>query len=233
MARGRAGRDVEFGAAGSPPAGRRGYRALPASGRGRGVLVLHGASGLGDFPRDACDRLAREGFAALAPDLYRGRRAADAAEAMRLAAELDLGPVGEDLDAAVTELLSCEATEGPRIGALGFDLGGEIALLAAERSHRVGAAVDFYGVLPQPELASAPREAAVLGISGERDEILPPLRARQRCAALEAAGARVRWRTLPGAGHAFMDPTRPEAFDARAAAEGWEALLAFLRAELP
>jgi carboxymethylenebutenolidase len=232
MARGRAGCEVEFGAAGSAAAGRRGYRALPASGRGRGVLVLHQAIGLGEFCRDACDRLAREGFAALAPDLGSARRAAEAPEAPGPAAELDLARAGEELDAAVTELLSCEATEGPRIGALGFGPGGELALLAAARSRRIGAAVDCYGVLPQAPLAGAPLEAAVLGISGERDALLPPARARERSAALEAAGARVRWRIEPGAGHAFLDHTRPRDFDARAAAAAWEALLSFLRAEL-
>lgn len=226
VARGRAGCDVEFGAAGSRAAGRRGYRAIPAAGRGRGVLVLRETSGLGDPLRDVCDRLAREGFTALAPDLALGRGS-------EAAAPLDLARLGEELDAAVTELVSLEASEGPRLGALGFGAGGELALLAAARSRRIGAVVDCYGLLPQAPPAGPPLEASVLGISGERDARLPRERAQARRAALEAAGARVEWRILPAAGHDFMDAARPDAFDARAAAEAWEALLSFLRSELP
>jgi carboxymethylenebutenolidase len=146
---------------------------------------------------------------------------------------LDLEWLGAALDAAVTELLSLDACEGPRLAALGFGAGGELALLAAARSRRIGAVVSCYGFLPQLAPPGPPLEAAVLGISGERDALLPPERALARRAALEAAGARVEWRTLPGAGHDFMDASRPDAFDARAAAEAWEVLLAFLRAELP
>jgi len=53
-----------------------GYLAHPAGGNGRGVLVLHEAWGLVDPMRDVCDRLARPGFVALAPDLFRGGVAA-------------------------------------------------------------------------------------------------------------------------------------------------------------
>jgi carboxymethylenebutenolidase len=188
------------------------------------VLVLGETAGVGDPLRDACDRLAREGFTALAPELGCAPAGGDAAP--------DLARLGEALDASLTELFSLEASEGPRLGALGFGAGGELALLAASRSRRIAAVVDCYGVLPQAPPAGAPLAAAVLGISGERDARLPPGRAQARRAALEAAGARVAWRILPGAGHDFLDGSRPDVFDARAAAEAWEALLAFLRSEL-
>jgi carboxymethylenebutenolidase len=65
------------------------------------VLVLHEAGGLLDFARDVCDRLAREGFVALAPDLYGGRTGADPEAAARLMMDLDAARAGSILDAAV------------------------------------------------------------------------------------------------------------------------------------
>ncbi|MGH0032601.1 MAG: dienelactone hydrolase family protein, partial [Myxococcota bacterium] len=111
MARGRAGSDIDLDAGASAsklPA----YHAVPAAGRGRGVLVLGETGALDDFARDVCDRLARAGFAALAPD-------AGGAGAGRAA-----------IEAGVRALLDDDATDGPRLGGLGFAQGG-VRLLAA------------------------------------------------------------------------------------------------------
>jgi carboxymethylenebutenolidase len=232
MTLGRAGSELELGSEGG---GLRGYRALPTSGRGRGVLVLHEAFGLVEQIRDVCDRLARAGFVALAPDLFRGRCATDAAEAGRLIGELDAARLGGDLQAAVRELLSCEATEGSRVGAVGFCMGGYVALFAACRDRRIGAAVDFYGALPEANevrLDPSALDAAVLGIFAERDEFVSAERMNALRQQLEAAGARVTWKVELGVGHGFMNEARPEVYDARAAAEGWDAMLSFLQAEL-
>ena len=58
------------------------YLALPKSGKGAGVLILHAWWGLNDFFKDFCQRLALEGFVALAPDLYHGKIATTVDEAM-------------------------------------------------------------------------------------------------------------------------------------------------------
>ena len=65
-----------------------GYLALPPSGSGPGVLVIQEWWGLTDHIADVADRLAAEGFVALAPDLFGGRTAHDADEAGRLMSEL-------------------------------------------------------------------------------------------------------------------------------------------------
>ena len=118
------------------------YLAEPVSGRGRGILVIHENRGLTDATRDICDRLARAGFVALAPDLFRGRSAEDRAAAQQLAKELDTDRAARDLDAAVGELYNQNATEGPKIGALGFCIGGQLALLAGCCNRRIGAVVN-------------------------------------------------------------------------------------------
>jgi carboxymethylenebutenolidase len=227
MARG--GRETRFGSDGDPVAG---YLSLPASGRGPGVLVIQEWWGLVDHIRDVCDRFSREGFVALAPDLYRGERAGDPDSAGRLMMGLEIPRAARDLDAAVLALLGNEAVVGPRLGAVGFCMGGQLALFAATRNPRIGAVVDFYGIHPNVTLDLSGLGASVLGIFAERDGFVPPEVARKLEADLHAAGKRARFEIYPGVDHAFFNDTRPDVYDAKAAARAWAETLAFLRAEL-
>jgi len=224
----RSGEIVLEGAGGAA----RGYLALPAAGRGPGVLVLHEWWGLVPHVQDVCDRLAREGFVALAPDLYRGACTGDPDEAGRLMMHLELPRAATDLDAAVTTLLGHGAVTGAKLGAIGFCMGGQLALLAATRNRRIGAVVDFYGIHPAVTLDFSGLEAAVLGLFAERDAFVPPEAAKQLEAALRQAGKRASIRIFPGVGHAFFNDARADAYDAAAAAEAWRDTLSFLRAEL-
>ena len=227
MARG--GREIRFGSQGDPVAG---YLSLPASGRGPGVLVIQEWWGLVDHIRDVCDRFSREGFVALAPDLYRGERAGDPDSAGRLMMGLEIPRAARDLDAAVLALLGNEAVVGPRLGAVGFCMGGQLALFAATRNPRIGAVVDFYGIHPNVTLDLSGLGASVLGIFAERDGFVSPEVARKLEADLHAAGKRARFEIYPGVDHAFFNDTRPDVYDAKAAARAWAETLAFLRAEL-
>ncbi len=209
-----------------------GYVAVPAAGRGSGVLVLHEAWGLVDQIRDVCDRLARAGFVALAPDLYHGQVGEDLSQARRLASDLTADRVGADLDAALEALLNHDSVDGPRVGVVGFCMGGHLALLAATRSARVAAVVDFYGMLPHLPLDFAGMDAAVLAIFAENDEHIGAEAVEDLRRALRAAGKRATFHLQPGVGHAYMNDARPDFHDAAAAAEGWDRMLAFLRAEL-
>lgn len=196
------------------------------------MLVLHEAFGLVDHVRDVCDRLAREGFVALAPDFFGGRRADTLAGAVALASSLEPEAVARDLEAATSGLLGQPAVEGARLGAIGFCMGGHLALLAASLSPRIGAAVNFYGFHPGLPIDSSRIEAQVLCIFAERDEFIPAERVESLREELEAAGVGATLRVQPGVGHAFMNDSRPDRHDAAAAAECWPELLAFLRAVL-
>ena len=229
MSEARAGRDIEFASDGEKA---RGYLALPASGRGPGVIVIQEWWGLVDQIRDVCDRLAREGFVALAPDLYRGESTSDPDAAGRLMMNLEIPRAARDLDGAVHALLGHDALEGSRVGTLGFCMGGQLALFAATRNRRIGAVVDFYGIHPNVTLDLSGLEAAVLGIFAERDAFVPPEAARKLEADLRSAGKRATFEIVPGVDHAFMNDRRADVYDARAAARAWADALAFLRAEL-
>jgi carboxymethylenebutenolidase len=226
---GSAGRAIEFTSNGDRV---RGYLAAPAGGRGPGVLVIQEWWGLVDHIRALCDRLARAGFFALAPDLYRGETAADPDAAGRLMMGLEIPRAARDLDAAVEALRAQPGIEGARVGAIGFCMGGQLALFAATRNPRIGAVADFYGVHPNVKLDLSGLRAAVLGVFGERDSFVPPEAVHKLEAELRAAGVRTTFRIHPGVDHAFMNDTRPDVYDAPTADRAWAEMLAFLRAEL-
>jgi carboxymethylenebutenolidase len=229
MAEERAGREIEFASEGELA---RGYLSLPASGRGPGVIVIQEWWGLVPHIRDVCDRMAREGFVALAPDLYRGESTDDPDVASRLMMDLEIPRAARDLDAAVTALLNHDAVDGAKLGAIGFCMGGQLALFAATRNRRIAAVGDFYGIHPNVSLDLSGLEAAVLGIFAERDAFATPDAVRKLEADLRAAGKRVHFSIYPGVDHAFFNETRPDVYDAVAATRAWSELLAFLRAEL-
>ena len=225
----RSGREIELESGGERV---RGYLAAPASGRGPGVVVIQEWWGLVDHVRSLCDRLALQGFVALAPDLYRGETASDPDAAGRLMMGLEIPRAARDLDAAVARLQGETGVTGSKVGAIGFCMGGQLALFAATRNPRIGAVVDCYGVHPNVKLDLARLEAAVLGIFAERDSFVPPEVARKLEADLRAAGKRVEVRIYPGVDHAFLNDTRPDVYDAEVAARAWAEAVQFLRAEL-
>lgn len=225
----RAGREIGIE---SPDGAFRGYLAEPASGRGPGLVVLQEWWGLVPQIRDVCDRFARAGWVALAPDLYRGDATADPDEASRLMMALEIDRAGRDLQAAVDALLREPACEGATVGCIGFCMGGQLALQAACLSERVGAVVDCYGVHPEVEPDLPACRAKVLGVFAEHDEFVPTEAVERLRAALEEAGVDATFRTYSGVGHAFLNEARPEAFDAAKAAEAWRDIDTFLAATL-
>lgn len=229
MSRSRAGRDIGFESDGQPVAA---YLAEPASGHGPGVVVVQEWWGLVDQIRDVCDRLARAGFVALAPDLYRGERTSDPDVAGRLMMDLEIPRAVGDLRAAVDALLRRPSVDGARVGVIGFCMGGQLALAAACRDERLAAVVDCYGIHPQVEIDASGLRAAVFGVFAENDEFIPNERVRELESKLRAAGVRVNFKSFVGVQHAFMNEARPEVHDAASAVEAWNDAISFLQAEL-
>jgi carboxymethylenebutenolidase len=233
MSDGRAGEDTKI-RVGADSGGTEisAYLALPASGRGPGVVVVQEWWGLVDHIRDVCDRLAREGFVALAPDLYRGEQTGDPDEASRLMMDLEIPRAVDDLAGAVGWLLRHDAVDGSGVGCIGFCMGGQLALAAACGNERIAAVVDCYGIHPNVTPDYSTLRAPVFGIFAENDDFIPPERARALESELQAAGVRARVNVHVGVQHAFMNDSRPDVYDAPSADEAWNELLAFLRAEL-
>jgi carboxymethylenebutenolidase len=224
-----AGEEIRFGSDGETV---RGYLSLPAAGRGPGVIVIQEFWGLVEHIKEVCDRLAREGFVALSPDLYRGEATGDPGEAARLMMDLEVPRAGRDLDGAVKALQDHDAVDGSRVGAVGFCMGGQLALYAATRNPAVGAVADFYGVHPRVRLDPSGMRAAVLGVFAENDSFVPPEAVHALEGELRAAGVRTEFTIHAGVDHGFMNDTRADAYDAVAAERAWGDLVAFLRREL-
>lgn len=207
-----------------------GYLALPELGHGPGVLVLHAWWGLTPVFTEICDRLARTGFVALAPDLYGGQTATTIDEAEALMAQRDSDAMHAIATGALVHLREHPAVRGERLGALGFSMGAAWAvLLAGEIPASVEAVVMFYGI-GEADLGAA--RAAYLGHFAEDDEWEPLDGVRQMEADIRAAGRDVTFYTYPGAKHWFFEPNRPE-YDRGAADLAWRRTVDFLRERLP
>jgi carboxymethylenebutenolidase len=206
-----------------------GYLALPASGEGAGVLVLHAWWGLNDFFKELCEQVAREGFVALAPDLYNGRTASSIDEAEQLLASLDVEEAKGTVLSATEYLRAHPAVRGTGLGAIGFSLGAAWALqLSRLRPQEMAAVVVFYG---SESVDFAAARAAYLGHYALEDEWEPLDQVRQMEAEMRAAGREVTLYTYPGTRHWFFETNRPE-YDDAAATLAWQRTCGFLRARL-
>jgi carboxymethylenebutenolidase len=214
------------------PTGNRAYLAVPESGTGAGVLVLHAWWGLTSVFTDVCDRLAAAGYVALAPSLFPGgATAATIAEAEVLRDAHDEAAVVEPVVQVATEQLrGLPAETGAQIGAIGFSLGAYWALhLSQVRPDDVSAVVVFYGT-DDGDYRTA--RAAYLGHFAEHDDFEPLEAVRALEAKIGAAGREVTFHVYPGTGHWFVEPNRPDVYDAAAAELAWERTLAFLKTRL-
>lgn len=207
-----------------------GYLALPRSGGGPGVLVLHAWWGLSEAIKDACDRLAREGFVAYAPDLYQGRLALTIEDAEALSDQLDAERVKADIADAVDQLWGRVQPRDGGLGVVGFSLGANYALkLSVDDPERVRAVALFYGT-GGGDFSRA--KAAYLGHYAATDPYEPAADVDWLEAALESSGRPVTFYRYEGVGHWFFERDRPDAFEEAAARLAWDRTLAFLNRRL-
>ncbi|MDQ3764196.1 MAG: dienelactone hydrolase family protein [Actinomycetota bacterium] len=211
-----------------------GYLVLPEAGRGPGVVVIQEWWGLTSHIASVADRLAAEGFVALAPDLFGGATTHDANEASRLMQDLPVDRAARDLGGAVDFLLDHDAVTSSTIGAVGFCMGGGFVLvLAAQQGDKIGAAVSFYGVLGQEYPSFENLSASLLGHFGEQDEMQSTEQVRELAAAIERQTGRAPDFRFYPAGHAFFnDENLLGTYAPEQAAKAWDATVRFLREHL-
>jgi carboxymethylenebutenolidase len=213
-----------------------GYLALPESGQGSGLLMLHAWWGLTDFFTALCDKLAAEGFVVLAPDLYHNKATAETiAEAEKLVQSNDGEVTQVVAESAVQYLISHPAVTGNVIGTIGFSFGAAWALLLASvlQPKHFGAVVVFYGNysdLDRNEYANA--QAAFLGHFAESDPYEEPELVRNSLAELHAAEREAEFHFYPNTGHWFFEHNRPDAYNQEAAELAWERTISFLKNKL-
>jgi carboxymethylenebutenolidase len=222
--------DIEFPTSnGATP----GYLAVPDGESGPATIVMQEWWGLDEHIRSICDRLAGEGFFALAPDLYRGETTTQPSEAEQKMMALSMEKVEKDMCGAAEYLKAQPGVEGASIGALGFCLGGGLSVWAAATCPQITASVTYYYVMPHGKPDFSKLKGPVLGHFGTKDEFIPPEEAEKLESEMRDAGAEVTFHHYEGAGHAFFNDTnRLGTYDKALAEESWERTVSFLRTAL-
>jgi len=206
-----------------------GFLALPRDARRhRAIIVIHEWWGLNEWVKKQTEKLATNGYVALAVDLYEGKVTADPSEARKLKRGLRQDRAISDLKAAFDYLAARPDVGAQHIGALGWSMGGGLAVQLAIHEPQLAASVVNYGSLPTNAGDIQKINARVLGIFGSLDRGIPPnkVRAFEKC--MNAAGKRVDIEIYDGVGHAFENPSNQRGYRSKAAAAAWSETLNFL-----
>ena len=206
------------------------------------VLVVQEIFGVHEHIKDVCRRFAKEGYLAVAPELYaRQGDASKYTDWKQLYAEIVTkvpdAQVMSDLDATVAWAGKSGAGDTSRVGVTGFCWGGRIVWLYAAHSSTLKAGVAWYGRLSgeatplQPKYPldlAAQLKAPVLGLYGGQDQGIPLTDVEKMRAALAAARNPSEIIVYPDAGHGFNADYRPS-YDAEDAKDGWRRCLGWFR----
>ena len=223
-----------------------GYLVVPDSPNGSAVIVIQEWWGLVGHITSLADRFAGAGFVALAPDLYHGEQATEPDEAAKLAMSMRLDEAAKDIAGAADFLVGGAESlaagggtrapgERPEVAAVGFCMGGSLALWSATLSDRIVTTVGFYPGLDwervAPEWSRYHGKSALIHCSGsDGSSAAPGVQAARQ--AITGAGGACTVYDYPGTEHAFFNDDRPEIYNDGAAATAWARTLEFLRATL-
>jgi carboxymethylenebutenolidase len=204
-----------------------------SDGGGPGVIVISEWWGLVPHIVDVTDRFGDAGFTAVAPDLYHGAKTTEPDKAAKQMMEIDMSTAAKDMSGAVDLLV--ERSGNPRVGVVGYCVGGGLALmLACQRPDAIVAAAPYYGLIPwpgaQPDWTAL--NAKVVGEYAENDDYYTPELASELQATLRGLGKDATLHIHEGASHAFFNDARPEVYSAEHALEAWERTLTLFREEL-
>jgi carboxymethylenebutenolidase len=193
-----------------------------------GIILIQEWWGINDHIRDIAGRYAKAGYLCIAPDLYRGKVAADPEEASALMQALGIDDGMETIRKAIHA--AREAYGINRFAITGYCMGGTFSLRAACELPELKAAAPFYGDIPEDDVL-AKLKVPTLFIAGLRDAWINP----EKVDGLKEAAKKY---NLPvevvsyDADHAFFNDTRPQVYDAEAAADAWRRVLAHFQTNL-
>jgi carboxymethylenebutenolidase len=222
---------VEF-PGGNPQRNTMGFLARPEqSGRYPAVIVIHEIWGLVDHIRDVAKRLAREGYVALAVDLFDRKVISNIEEGRQLRQALTEQKIFGDLDGAFNYLKTLDYVRPDRIGSIGFCMGGGLSWQLACRNKELAAAVVFYGRNPSPIDLVKDIRCPVLGNYAGADKGITEADIELLRQTLAKHGKGFDAKIYPGAPHAFFNDTR-ETYRPEAAKDAWERTLRFFDGNL-
>jgi carboxymethylenebutenolidase len=205
-----------------------GFLALPSgAGRHPGIVVIHEWWGLNDWVKDETQKLADQGYVALAVDLYRGKVASDPNEAHELMRGLPQDRGIRDLKAGFDFLAARPDVDAGKIGSIGWCMGGGYSLQLAIHEPRLAACVVNYGAMPTDANDINQIKAPVLGNFGAEDRGITPAAVAAFEKTMQADGKSIDVKEYPGAGHGFENPNNKDGYKPDATADAWTRITAF------
>jgi carboxymethylenebutenolidase len=196
------------------------------------LIVIHEWWGLNDWVKDQASKLADQGYAALAVDLYRGKVATTPDMAHEIMRGVPEDRAKRDLHAAFDFLASQPNVKKDRIGSIGWCMGGGYALDVALQEPTLAAAVINYGHLATETDALMKINAPILGLFGAQDRGIPPADVKKFGATLHQLGKKIDIKIYDDAGHAFENPNNKEGYREADAADAWKRTVEFLSSTL-
>lgn len=218
-----------------------GYLAYDSNAKGArpGIVIVHDWRGLGDYPKQRAEMLAKMGYVAFAADIYgKGVRPADDAEASKVATvyKTDRGLMRQRAQAALDELLKQKNVNRSKVAAIGYCFGGTTALELGRSGAPLAGIVSFHGGLDTPTPKDAANiKAKVLALHGADDPFVPE--AQVKGFEDEMRAGKVDWTLVKysGAVHSFTnpkagnDPSKGQAYNAKADERSWIAAQDFFK----
>lgn len=216
------------------------YIATPTgSGPHPAIVVMCHIGGVDAFTKDRCDRLAAEGFVAVAPDIFHYHAWIEDRNERR-ATLRDVRMVA-DMEAALAHVEATAQIDANRLGILGHCLGGRNALLGAGAIPRFRALAKYYGGrttaswgdgLPSPFEMICNIKGPVIGFFGNLDQGPSPADVDMLEAEMRRCGVPVEFHRYADAGHAFQDHTEPARYHEASAKDAWAKTIAFFKRTL-
>jgi len=196
-----------------------------------GVIVIHEIWGLADHIKDVATRLAREGYVALAVDLFDRKFITKLEEGREIRQTLTEEKIMGALNGAFNYLTTLDYVMPNRIGSMGFCMGGGLSLLLACRNSALAAAVVFYGRNPTPIDMVKNISCPILGNYAGADKGITESDINLLKQTLTKHRKEFDIKVYPGAPHAFFNDTK-ESYRPEAAKDAWERTLAFFNKNL-
>ncbi|HTV21591.1 MAG TPA: dienelactone hydrolase family protein [Polyangiaceae bacterium] len=188
-----------------------------------GIVVIQEWWGLNEQIKKTADRLAKEGYRTVVPDLFRGKIAKSSDEASHLMNHLNfVDAADQDIQGCVTYLRETSS----RIGVTGFCMGGALTLLSALRVKGVDAGACFYGMPPKTVFDATQVAVPLILHFANTDDWCTPELVTGLKADLERSRSKFELHRYD-AEHAFMNEARPEVYEPKSAALAWQRTLAF------
>ena len=206
----------------------KGHLAIPKTGSGKGILVLHAWWGLNDFTKSFADRLAGEGYVVLAPDLFDEQVAKTIEEAEKVSSPYDK-IVNTYLEEVVDYLLNQPQCKSEKITVIGFSFGGFwSSWLANKKPNEINKVVLFYanGWEPFDNI-----KASFLCHYAEKDPYEGPENVKYFRESLEKHNIKAQYYTYPNTHHWFFETDNKEYYSEEASKVAWKRTLDYLKSK--